>query len=90
MLLLSFTLYVTIGFQVALKVVSASEAGITGQIMDILGSFKTSLRSFNMTENQREGLYYITLKISVPSGAELDKVVSQIRNLKGIVKVSRV
>ncbi|MBQ9184912.1 MAG: bifunctional (p)ppGpp synthetase/guanosine-3',5'-bis(diphosphate) 3'-pyrophosphohydrolase [Bacteroidales bacterium] len=78
------------GFQVALKVVTSSEAGITGQIMDILGSFKTSLRSFNMTENPRDGLYYITIKVSVPTGAELDKVVSQIRNLRGVVKVSRV
>ena len=78
------------GFQVSLKVVASTESGITGQIMAIIDSFKTSLRSFNMNENPREGLYYITLKLSVPSGAELDKVISQIRNLKGIVKVSRV
>ena len=78
------------GFQVSLKIVSATESGVTGQIMAIVDSFKTSLRSFNMTENPREGLYYITLKLSVPSGSELDKVISQIKNLKGIVKVSRI
>lgn len=78
------------GFQVSLKVVASTESGITGQIMAIIDSFKTSLRSFNMNENPREGLYYITLKLSVPSGSELDKVISQIRNLKGIVKVSRI
>lgn len=77
------------GFQVGLKVVTSSDTAITGKIMDILGSFKTSLRSFNMSENQRDGLFYITLKLSVPSTAELDKVVSQIRNVRGVVKVSR-
>ena len=77
------------GFQAALKVVVATEAGITGQIMAIIDSFKTSLRSFNMSENPRDGLYYISMKLSVPSGAELDKVISQIRNLRGVLKVSR-
>ena len=75
-------------FQVTLKI-SAADSSVTGAIMEILGGYKTSLRSFNMTENRREGTYDITIKLSVPSGAELDKVLSQLRTRKGVLKVSR-
>lgn len=76
-------------FQVTLKISAAMEASVTSDIMEILGAYKTSLRSFNMTENRREGTYDIVLKLSVPSGAELDKVLSQLRSRRGILKVSR-
>ena len=54
-----------------------------------MNSFKTSLRSFNVSENPRSGTYDITMKISVPSNMELDKVVSQLRAQKNVLKVSR-
>ncbi len=44
---------------------------------------------FNVTENQRNGTYDITMKIAVPSNLELDKVISQIRNLRNVLKISR-
>ena len=45
---------------------------------------------FNVSENERQGTYDITMKIAVPSNLELDKVISQMRNLKNIIKINRV
>ena len=77
-------------FQVALKVVAGLESSVLNKIMEIVGSFKVSLRSFNVSENRRNGTYEISLKISVPSNLELDKVVSQIKAARHVIKVSRV
>ena len=52
--------------------------------------FKASMRTFNVIENHRNGTYEITLRLSVPSNMELDKVISQIKVLKPVIKVSRV
>ena len=43
----------------------------------------------NVNENERQGTYEISMKIAVPSNLELDKVISQIRNLKSIIKIAR-
>ncbi len=76
-------------FQATLRVSAAMESWVINQIMDVMNTFKTSLRSFNVSENQRTGTYEITMKISVPSNMELDKVVSQLRAQKNVLKVSR-
>ena len=47
------------------------------------------MRSFNVTDNSRSGTYDILLKVAVPSNLELDKVISQIRSLRNVIKVSR-
>ena len=75
-------------FQVALKIIADDES-VVGRIMEVVSQFKSSVRSLNVTENHRNGTWEIALKISVPSNLELDKVVSQIKNLKHIVKISR-
>ena len=76
-------------FQVTLKVTAAMESWVINQIMDVIGTFKTSLRSFHVAENPRAGTYEITMKVSVPSNTELDKVVSQLRNLHNVLKINR-
>lgn len=76
-------------FQVALKVI-ADEESASGRILEVIGQFKASIRSFTVTDNPRNGTYEVTLRISVPSNLELDKVLSQIKNLKHILKVTRV
>ena len=76
-------------FQVALKVI-ADEESASGRILEVIGQFKASIRSFTVTDNPRNGTYEVTLKISVPSNLELDKILSQIKNLKHILKVTRV
>ena len=76
-------------FQTGLRVIAALEPSVINDIMDIINSFRASLRMFNVNENDRQGTYDITLKLAVPSNLELDKVISQIRNLRNVIKISR-
>lgn len=77
-------------FQVALKLITEMEGPVLNKVMEVVGNFKVSLRTFNVTENRRNGTYEIAMKLSVPSNLELDKVVSQIRAARGVIKVARV
>ena len=76
-------------FQVALKIITDLEGSVLNKIMEVVGQFKASIRSFNVNENPRNGTYEIAVKLSVPSNLELDKVLSQIRTLKHVSKVTR-
>jgi GTP pyrophosphokinase len=76
-------------FQVDLKIIADQESSILSRIMEIVNQFKASIRSFNVNENQRNGTSEISMKISVPSNLELDKVLSQLRAAKHIIKVTR-
>lgn len=76
-------------FQVTLKITTVADSGLLPRIMDVVNSFKASIRSFNVSENQRQGTYEITAKIAVLSNLELDKVVSQIRIIKDVIKIQR-
>ena len=76
-------------FQTGLRITAALEPYVINEIMDIVNSFRASIRLFNVAENDRLGTYEITMKIAVPSSLELDKVTSQIRNLRNVVKISR-
>ena len=75
-------------FQVSLKVV-ADEESASARILEVIGQFKVSIRSFTVSDNRRNGTWEMSLKISVPSNLELDKVVSQLRAARHVVKVSR-
>ncbi len=75
-------------FQVGLKLV-ADEESASASILETVGHFKASVRSFVVNENRRNGTWEVNLKLSVPSNLELDKVLSQIRSLKHVLKVSR-
>ena len=76
-------------FQTGLRITAALEPHVINEVMDIVNSFRASIRMFNVVENDRQGTYEITMKIAVPSSLELDKVTSQIRNLKNVVKINR-
>ena len=76
-------------FQVALKVTAAAENTVVSGIMNTVGMFRASVRSLSVTENPRQGTFEISLKISVSSNLELDKVLSQLRALKDVLKVVR-
>lgn len=76
-------------FQATLRVITAIEPFIINQIMDIVNTFRATLRQFNVNENQRNGTYDISMKLSVPSNMELDKIISQIKIMKNVVKVVR-
>ena len=77
-------------FQVTLRITAAQEGAVLNKIMEVVNNFKVSMRSFNVSENARGGTYEISLKILVPSHVELDKVVSQIRAQRHVLKVNRV
>ena len=76
-------------FQVGIKIV-ADEESATGRILEVVGQFKASIRSFTVTENPRNGTWEIALRLSVPSNLELDKVLSQLRIAKHVMKVNRI
>ena len=76
-------------FQTGLRVTAALEPSVINEIMDIVNSFRASIRMFNVTENDRQSRYEITMMIAVPSNLELDKVTSQIRNLRNVIKINR-
>ena len=79
----------TSNFQTGLRVTAALEPYVINEIMDIVNSFRASIRMFNVTENERQSTYEISMKIAVPSNLELDKVISQIRNLRNVIKITR-
>ena len=76
-------------FQTTLRVTAAKEATVINDIMDVINTFRASVREFNVVENEKHGTYEINMRIAVPSNLELDKVVSQIKNLRYTLKISR-
>ncbi len=76
-------------FQVSLKITTDQESEALNKIMEVVGTFKASIRTFNVQENQRQGTYDILMKLLVPSNLELDKILSQIRAQKHVLKVNR-
>ena len=76
-------------FQVSLKITTDQESEALNKIMEVVGTFKASIRTFNVQENQRQGTYDIVMKLLVPSNLELDKILSQIRAQKHVLKVTR-
>ena len=87
--MLCFVVFGSGNFLTGLRVIAALEASVINEIMDIVNSFRASIRMFNVAENDRQSTYEITMKIAVPSNLELDKVTSQIRNLRNVIKISR-
>ena len=77
-------------FLATLSITSEMEHSVLPGIMDVVGQFRASIRSFNVNENYRAGTYEITMRILVPSSMELDKVISQISALKQVTRVKRV
>ena len=63
---------------------------VLSDIMGVVGQFKVSMRSFNVKENLRAGTYEITIRLLVPSSAELDKVLSQVGALRQVIKIRRI
>ena len=78
----------TSSFQVAVKVL-ADEESASSRILEVIGQFKASIRSFTVNEDRRSGTWEMQMKLSVPSNLELDKVLSQLRILKHVLKVVR-
>ncbi|MBQ1617920.1 MAG: bifunctional (p)ppGpp synthetase/guanosine-3',5'-bis(diphosphate) 3'-pyrophosphohydrolase [Bacteroidales bacterium] len=76
-------------FQVTLNITADKEQSVIAAILQEIGRFKTSVRSFNINENNRTGTYEMSVRLFVPSNLELDKVISQVGFLKHVQKVKR-
>lgn len=79
------------GFQVVLRIEASLDHSVLTKIMDVIGRFRASVRSFNVSEVEKNHIaqYDISAKILVPSNLELDKVVSQISVLPQVKSVRR-
>ena len=77
-------------FLCTLKILADMDFSVISKIMEVVGNFKASIRSFNVSEDHRNGCYDISARILVPSNMELDKVISQIAALRHVIKVKRV
>ncbi len=77
-------------FQCTLAVTAELDHPVLSDIMGVVGQFKVSMRSFNVKENLRAGTYEITIRLLVPSSAELDKVLSQVGALRQVIKIRRI
>ena len=77
-------------FQCTLSITAAIDHPVLSSIMDVIGQFRVSMRSCNVKENPRTGSYEIQIRLLVPSNTELDKVISQISNMKAVTKVKRI
>jgi len=79
----------TSNFQCTLQITADLDHPVLAKIMEIIGQFKASIRSFNVNENQRAGTYEISVRLLVPSNLELDKIISQLNLVRSISKVKR-
>ena len=76
-------------FQATLVVTAENETPVMSAILDVTGQFRVSVRSLTVNENPRNGTQEITIRMLVPSNLELDKVISQVGNLRQVIKVKR-
>ena len=76
-------------FQCTLNIITEPEHSVLTSIMDVIGQFRASVRSFNVNENNRKGTYEVSVRLLVPSNLELDKVISLIGNLKQVLRIKR-
>ncbi len=79
----------TSSFQTNLKIVAAQEPSVINEIIAVTNSFRASIRGLNVSDDDRHGTYDISMKISVPSNTELDKIISQIKLIRNVNKVNR-
>ena len=77
-------------FLCTLVVTAELDHPVLSAIMDVIGQFKVSMRAFNVKENLRTSTYEITIRLLVPSSAELDKVLSLVGNIRQVIKIRRI
>ncbi len=80
----------TSSFQTTLRITAAQEASVINDIMATTTMFKALIRGFNVVDDDRNGNYEITMKVSIPSNTELDKVISQLKVIRNVSRVTRI
>lgn len=79
----------TSSFQTTLRITTGLEPSVINEVIDVINTFKASIRSFNVNENPKNGTYDISVKLSVSGNMELDKILSQLRTRRNVIKVTR-
>jgi GTP diphosphokinase / guanosine-3',5'-bis(diphosphate) 3'-diphosphatase len=75
-------------FQASLRISGYEESSTGGQIMEIINMLNISLRHFSISE--QKGRLEAKLQVLVTNNQQLDKLIFNIRKLKGVKSVSRV
>lgn len=76
-------------FQVAIKITSYTDQGLSRQITEIVNSFSLSVRYFSVNSNKK-GLYEVKIELFVPDNQILDKLLFNLKKIKGVKSVSRI
>ena len=80
----------TSGFQATIKVI-AEDASAYASVINIINELNTPIRSSSMQEREtRDRGFNIRIQISVTSNTHLDKVISNLKRIKGVSTVLRV
>ncbi|MDD2424665.1 MAG: RelA/SpoT family protein [Bacteroidales bacterium] len=76
-------------FQVAIRVSSYTDNALSRQITEIVNSFSLSVRYFSVSNNKK-GLYEAKIELYVPDNQILDKLLFNLKKIKGVKSVSRI
>lgn len=79
-------------FQAALKVIVEGELSAGNEIIESLNRQKASIRNFNIEERsakRQKGEFNILMNISVSNNGHLDRVISDIKKIKGVKTIIR-
>lgn len=75
-------------FLAAIRVSAYEEGGLGRQIMDMVAGFNIPMRHFSISGNK--GVVEAKLQVLVPNNQMLDRIIFNIRKLKGVKTVSRI
>lgn len=74
-------------FQTSIRVSSYGDSGLSQQIMEVINSLSVSLRFFSISEHK--GMIEAKMQIAVPNNQILDKLIFNLKKIKGVKSVSR-
>lgn len=82
----------TTQFQASLKIIVEGEISLGQQIIECVNQQMASIRAFSIEErgNKTKGNFNVMMDISVSNNRNLDRVVSAIKKVKGVVTVLRI
>ncbi|MCK9628807.1 MAG: hypothetical protein M0R37_09480, partial [Bacteroidales bacterium] len=74
-------------FQTSIRVSSYGDSSLSQQIMEVINSLSVSLRFFSI--NEHKGMIEAKMQIAVPNNQVLDKLIFNLKKIKGVKSVSR-
>jgi len=78
-------------YQVELSIIVKNIYGMLYDVLDILKNEKINIHVCNgRPDKTNAAISYIDVKIEVPSHKTLDRIFAQLRNINGVIKISRV